>query len=726
VRKLFVIDLGGGRLNKILLLVFCVALSCLAAAQEDDEDYLRIKKRAAMVAALTTPGIVSVNNGSNTGTTAVGTLADNTCATNAYCTQLPDASLAGNAIVVFETYGKATSAAPTISDDKANSYAACGSEAHDATNNRWAGVFYKLNAATGTRAITVTWSSTVDHGSAIAVQLYNVNAFDVCNANANTSAVTTYTSGSVTPSVSGDQFLQVACATNAFPGTGTITAGSGQANITWGLEAVGKDSGCALQSGVYSSTSALNPQMTTSVGTAYVSVGIAFKAASQGTAPSGFYIARMSAFSSGTNGTGPFTFQFPSTGNLIVVATQCGSTMTLSSLSDGTNTYVATSPTVGVSATGFGKTLYAANATSNRNLAITATTAGTGDCSFWQYDIAGAATAPLVGHLDDCVGTSSTSSDTNGDYCNTASTTGAVASFTSLALYVPGSTNSLTIGTIGVEFNTVTSATAPSSVAFDSNTVGAENISGPFPVDENNGRAHVFTTTNATQSWTWGVTRSALDVGLWNAMADSFAGSGATKKVSHIGSHACFATTAGTSLTCGYTPHSTSNMIALGVSTTATTGTISVSDSASNTINTNIAATTASGVGRMALFSFIPNGTSSDTFTITFGTSSTLREIYIEEMQGVTTFDVGDISLRTASGGVSTSAAVTTTAADEYLFSWILAGVTATPGTGFAFGRQDGSHGQFSEWQILTTSGSKTSSFASSSSTDGIGIGTFK
>jgi hypothetical protein len=722
--------------------------------------------------AAVTPGVVNAYSSSNTVASAVGTKVNNTCATDALCTHLADASLAGNTIVVFTLYKAAsgnTQNTPTVTTTLANgtasgdTYTHCATSGNDSTNDFYIDVFYKTAAATNTYGVTVTWSAAVTHAGAIPVQAYNVSSsgFDVCNGNASTTTVTTFNSGSITPTVSNDLLLQAACKTSAFPGSGGYTAGS-QSNITWGKEIDGDGwTACAVQDGVYSvSATAITPQMTVATGSAYVSVGIAFKSATQGTAPSGFYIAHAADNTLVGGNSGSFTIYFPSTGNLLYSANQCGGSGTnlvpTGFTDTSSNTWRRTGPDVwdGAGGQANGNAFWAEGATTSRTLTVTAATSGTGDCSFWMYDIAGAAPHPLVSHRWSCV------PDTNIVNCPINAGPSAAATYSPYN-YLIGGTNgsgswqiypgsstasgSLTISSMGVGFNSVVSTTSPSAAVFDCNTYGGETLSGPSNTCQNNGLAHFYNADNTPFTWTWGLTSSGTAIAQFSGVSDTFIGSTATRlpNVVDKSPSSCIATASGTALTCTYPTHATGNMLAIQASTTATSGNITVTDSNSNTITVCSGATCGGSTnacqaatnGCMKQFYITSLNASSftnlgGTLTFTFPTD-TFREVWLFEITGATTFDKANISNGTISAGVSTGTAVATTAANEVLVSSVLCTGGCNSGTNFQWLNYDQSantwQGQAAEYRVVSATGSYSGVFNDSGSgTDGVSIMAFK
>jgi hypothetical protein len=58
----------------------------------------------------------------------------------------------------------------------------------------------------------------------------------------------------------------------------------------------------------------------------------------------------------------------------------------------------------------------------------------------------------------------------------------------------------------------------------DTNIFDGMNMSGPEPVDENNGWGHVITTSTTPVGFTWTTVFSGIQVGSWSAVAVAFKG----------------------------------------------------------------------------------------------------------------------------------------------------------------------------------------------------------
>jgi len=427
---------------------------------------------------------------------------------DALCTYLVDLSLSGNTILVSVTYDDNPVTTVSIMDDKGNTYIA-GPAAHDTTNGRWVALFYVPTAIVGTRNITVKWSGSVAHMSAMTSQWYNIGTVDGSAASSGPNGSTTVSSGTVTPTIVDDFIYQYSCRTQTLAATG-YAAGS-QANISWNLVdgAADRLHGCVAQWGTYSSTSPINPTMPWATGSGYASVAIAFRSASGGTAPSGMRITAIQHESTANNTTGTFSFDVPasSTNNLLVIASQSGgpTPMRISGVSDSNgNTWANAGPANSCAISSpCSQTYYAAKANLSTNLTVAVNTTGTGDATFNFYIIAGASSSPFGTRVVAAV-----SSQTPGNI--------------NMLNITPGNANCLVIATIGVNFNTVGGLASPTGSCFDSNSYGGENISGPIPVDENNGWGHFYYSDNLARNWTWTLWDPTIAAGQTAGEADSF------------------------------------------------------------------------------------------------------------------------------------------------------------------------------------------------------------
>ena len=203
---------------------------------------------------------------------------------------LPNATLSGNLVTVLLGID-GTGNFPTVTDDQSNRYSVAKS-CTDSGNNTTMLLYAAANVTAGARKITVTYAATNQNGPAVPAVAEWTNlatSSPVDTTSCNNGSSSTVTAGSATPGQSGDLVIQYAWNDRY----GTIGSGGGlgkyytagsQSNITWQMFLNAFDWMYGAQWGVYSSTSALNPAMTSST-SGFVSLSVFFKAASAGTAP---------------------------------------------------------------------------------------------------------------------------------------------------------------------------------------------------------------------------------------------------------------------------------------------------------------------------------------------------------------------------------------------------------------------------------------------------------
>lgn len=121
------------------------------------------------------------------------------------------------------------------------------------------------------------------------------------------------------------------------------------------------------------------------------------------------------------------------------------------------------------------------------------------------------------------------------------------------------------------------------------------------------------------------------------------------------------ATTSGTTIAVTRTPASTANGFAVFACTTATTGTIAITDSQGNTYTQNTAPVNINGFRCAINTRFGFASTASDTITATFGTSSTGRLLHVVEFANGASVDgnTGYVSHASTTGGAVSSSSVT-------------------------------------------------------------------
>lgn len=621
-------------------------------------------------AASVTPTLVSFRGMPSTEGNAVGTKTNNTCATEAYCTQLPDPTLANNGIIVFYTYKAAsgnTANTPTVYDcttygctTTVDTFTHCGTDANDSTNGIYAGCFYVLTATTGSRNITVKWTAGVSQVSASCASFYNVTSADVYATNFGSSASTTLSSGSATSTAAKDLWFEFAVQTAGTMPTniGLWTPGS-QAGITWVADLADRRDATFIQHGVQTSAGALNPQVTSATSNTYVALGVAFKSGSSGTAPSGMYIGHIYTVNSATGGAGNLSYQLPLSGNLGVVV-NIGGAMYATAMSDTTNgSWKSCGPpnliggTAAIQASG--STFFIPNATSGL-LNTTLTTTGTGDIGpTIFYDIVGANSTQLCNHA----ATIGYSTATSGSY-------------TANSAYSPSSSSGIELMGSGIAFNTGIGCTAPSGCSWDLNTFGGESLSGPEPVDENNmGGGHLNFASNASTALTWTVSSTTTAIDYQITEIASFQAPGATLYPSEVKQGATSSATSSGSITLSYTPYQSGDLLAVETCSTNSSGTITVSDGT----NTYTAVDGPSTVGGVYCKTFYAASISASSVTITAtysGGNVTFHNLMVEEFANCSTLDKHSLASKTSNGttGIITGTATGTLSnANEVIFA---------------------------------------------------------
>ncbi len=425
-----------------------------------------------------------------------------------YYVWLPGYTTAGNAVVVGFTFNSAI--APTVTDDRNNAYKIVANY-YDSANTQSIAIGAAFNVAAGAREISVCFAGDPDgFVQPMATEFDNVTGVDV-SAAGNQGTGTSLTAGSMTPSASGELAYQIGFALATNQNQTSFTAGS-QANAAWGLLSADLMDGLAAQYGVYNSTSAINPTMTMGTSGRWISAGVLLKTGSAGSVPSGMRIVHFDHENIPTHtssgGTGnpfpnPLTLELPCSGNLEVAQMGGGNpTNLITSMTDSNgNSWQQAGSSMTNGDTDI-QTFYAANASCSSALTVTAQWNATdGDQTILFYDVAGAAASPLD---------------------KTASATGSQSTpgnLTAFSITPSTSSTEIIFAMMPVDYNTVTGLVNGFN---DADTFSGESLSGPEPVDENNGWGHfVVSSTNAVPV-TWTFISNSTAAGSWSSMASAF------------------------------------------------------------------------------------------------------------------------------------------------------------------------------------------------------------
>jgi hypothetical protein len=470
--------------DRRLLAVVCLFVSALfgISPQVAEAQLTLLGVGAANTGVTATPAFVNEYSSNSTQTNALGTVSSGICSTNSYCAAYAEPTLAGNLGIVTFTYDNGSTSTPTTAtatDDKSDSYT-CVSGSVDSGSGIWNGACYSPNLTAGAHVVTVALASSLTHVSAKVAQFNNIataSPLDTSSHN-NGASSSTATGTALTTTQANDLVYFQVCRLGT-PAVTSFTVGSG---FTFGT--VDINDGCTSEFQIASSAGSVTPSMTMASASTYVTFALAFKAANAGTAPSGMYVAHLLGWGTPVStSTTTWNFQFPSTGNLLVLDT-VGSLTPGAVPTDSTNTWSAAGTTNSAAGSAVGLSLewYVPNATANATGLISAhTTGGPGDASWAFYDIQNAATAPFVARSEFSCGGSCTSPITQ--------------------TVVPEVTNGLLMGVGGQSFNTFLTCNPPTSCVADESTYGGQSVSGPDIVWENNLWFHFLLSNPSTNSY---------------------------------------------------------------------------------------------------------------------------------------------------------------------------------------------------------------------------------
>ncbi len=417
---------------------------------------------------------------------------------------LPNQVGAGNCLILGMSYASSSTRAVSVSDDNGNSWPASPAVTTNDGANLISSIFVLPNANAGVTTITVTFDAALLPFQYTISEFYNVATFSPVNGKSASSATVTpnLTSGIFTPTTNNDAnggnlIWSYFCDHGGGTGNWTTTFAAGinftllDADIAWHTQGLPHASQYAVQA----TQAAINPGMTgtmTPANDTYNSLSVALRSASAGTAPpAGIRIVRISHF---TNETPPsaWDLQFPSSGNLIVLATSERSNHDITSITDSkSNTYVLEEPDDTEP-----QVWYVANATPDPDLKLrinfTGQVVGT---SVAMYDIAGADPSPL----DGVVGVISAEDVGGANLDNMPSITPASLGLTIAVLTLgQGPSSGLNTG-------------SPAGAIFDLVAYAGET---DLDTMENaDGKAHFYNTDLSQENWNWIISNGGATTG---------------------------------------------------------------------------------------------------------------------------------------------------------------------------------------------------------------------
>lgn len=416
---------------------------------------------------------------------------------SSYVIHLPNATLANNCLIVGLQYGVNAAITAHVADNKSNTWTA---RTKNSNGNQTLQIFTTAGATAGVTAVTLSFTGgSPNFISGVFSEYYNIatsTAVDVSTGN--TGSGTALTAGSMTTTVDGDLIWNFA--EEDGPTASEIwTAGSGFGLLSADTQTIP----CAVQAGIQATHGAINPAMSMNTSDSWNSVAVALKSASAGTPPSaGIQIVRMLVEALAPGVGSPFTFQFPSQGNLLVAAYTGSPGFDITALTSTSNTWTQIGSAFNNGGSGDCQTWYAATASTSATLQIAATMTGTatGGSTLFLFDISGAATSPF----DSTAGR------------QTASATQSVSGNITGVSINPSASNELVVTQIAISSNNITGENTGSFVCPIPSTFAVTND----PLAENNGWSIQYAASTGLRNYVWTTVGGA--VGSWANTAVAF------------------------------------------------------------------------------------------------------------------------------------------------------------------------------------------------------------
>jgi len=441
-----------------------------------------------------TPTLVWSKSGANT-------TGDNT---NSYTTNLPTSgTLPGNALVASFQYGSGPSA--TVTDDKGDTFTLLAS---NSDGNQTLSTYCVL-PTTGARVLTITFSGGAPQWVSLvnASEWLNLSCALDGSAAANDSATlsASLAAGNIATTSDGDLLYQTAIEDGS-TGSETWTAGASPWTLlSASTGQAGANTPQVAQFQVQATHGSLNPTLSMSSQDSWVSVAVALKAASTGTAPpAGIRIVHMQEESLPPGSASHFSMQFPSSGNLLITASVDSPDYDIVSISDnhGNSHAQIGAPFNDGSTSGDSQTFYVANAVTSSTLALTYTMTGSpvGGSDFFLFDVTGASSSPY----DTAAGR------------QTATAPLGLGTLPGPTI-TPSTANGLVIVQVGVTSFTIDAISPGFFVGTIPNPVGQTN-----PTNQNNGWAFDFNATATTRQYTWTAFPAGSQVEGWASTAVAF------------------------------------------------------------------------------------------------------------------------------------------------------------------------------------------------------------
>ena len=414
-----------------------------------------------------------------------------------YVFTLPNATQAGNCIVLAGQFGVNAGITLSITDDKGQTYTI---DKQNSNTNQTVFIAHFANTVAGAKQITVTYTgAAATYNDMWGGEFNNIaTSSPVDSSNGASGTGTTAAAGNLTFSQTGDLIVQV-CEQDSTGAVAGWTAGS-HANITWALADADRGNGAevcqAVQWGVYNATTTFSPQMGLTPSGGWNTVAVAFKSASAGSAePSAVYVKDVNHYNvvSAPSGTA-YQATIPPSCNCIVVTfvTPSGNDITGITDSHG-NTYAQIGLFPGVNGSGDIMIWAAFGAACSQDMTLTIATSGTAPLSdLVVYGIQ----SPRVLQLDTGFGT--------GGWATAYGTQSAGGNLSSVS-GTPSTANGILIAACGCNNPQIRGL-----VTGNSDTTYSPQEASTGDLDENNGKGHYYNPDTSSFTFVWTTAGSAL------------------------------------------------------------------------------------------------------------------------------------------------------------------------------------------------------------------------
>jgi hypothetical protein len=400
-----------------------------------------------------------------------------------------------NNCVIVTLYNASAQTISTVTDDAAggsNTYTSAGTFSD---GSQRVTIFVAPGVKAGAREITVTPSAATTFVSAKVSEFYNVATSSPVDTNG-TSAGASANSATITAGAfpgalgnSGDLIYQVGFNETAGSNFQSIYTAGSQANITWALAPGSTNSfdSSYAQYGTYTATAAFTPTLTEGNSNTYISLAIALKSASAGTAPAAG-IRVVAVQNMGFGAITPLVTQFVTTGNLQVLTSTSGDGIASITSSNGNKWQLRVSQKE-PSHQFFAEIWDSVSASpGSQTLTITMNAGATGNNSIMIYDVIGAAVNPF-----------DTSGKNNG---NQGSDTGTLPITGGTLPITPTTSNGLVFFVTSIAIGTATTLTGSNQL---SDCAQQTPLVEPSALDQNNGYGTYLNPNTSSVPFTWNI-----------------------------------------------------------------------------------------------------------------------------------------------------------------------------------------------------------------------------